>query len=59
MSWSEAVGSVVGALIILFVILVINLFVEVVVPWAGVVVMLLALFVPGIAHTIAARIKKS
>lgn len=49
LSWSEGVGSSLGAVIIWVIIFVYNIFIETIIPWAAVGVMFLMLLVPNVA----------
>lgn len=55
LSWSESVGSSFGALIIWFIIFVVNIFIEVIIPWSYVWVMFLTIGVPNVAIMIVGR----
>ena len=49
LSWSEGVGSSFGALIIWSIIVVVNILIEVIIPWSYVLVMFLMIGVPNVA----------
>lgn len=59
LSWSEGVGSSLGAGVIWIIIFVVNSFIEIIIPWTFVLVMFLMLFVPNIAIIVIAKTRRS